>query len=63
VHAGVRRRIFEQEIATALQRPSETQDREHATEHVSAFGATTWDIRAWSAHAVGTASSASASVR
>jgi hypothetical protein len=45
-HAGVGRRIFEEEIATALQRPSETQDREDATEHVSASAATARDIRA-----------------
>ena len=62
-HAGVGGRIFEEEIATALQRPSETQDREHATEHISASAATAWDVRAWSRHALGTASSASASVR
>jgi hypothetical protein len=38
-HVGVRRRIFEEEIATATQRPSETQDLEHPPEHVRASAA------------------------
>jgi hypothetical protein len=62
-HVGVGRRIFEEEIATASQRPSETQDLEHAPEHVGASAATAPNVGAESRHVAGTASSASASVR